>query len=115
MDRVDQRIAVRNEIDQPEMLKIVPAGPSVGERPVTDSTVQVVERYSVGVDEVGILSPHALALRVVDTQDGVGNGTREKKAVVVSILILSNVIHRLPVGVQYSLWPVYTDVGEHHD
>ena len=63
----------------PVIFKIVPAGPSVGDRLVTDSIVHVVERYSPGADAVGTVRPQALAFNVVDGHDGVGRGTTDQQ------------------------------------
>lgn len=57
---------------------MVPAGPSVGDKLVTDSTVHVVDRYSSGTNALGAVRPHALTFNGVDEHDGVGIGTRNK-------------------------------------
>lgn len=58
---------------------MVPAGPVVGDKLVTDSTIHVVDKYSVGVDAVGAVTPHALTFNVVEEQDGVGIGTKYRE------------------------------------
>ena len=55
----------------------LPADPSLGEMFVIDSTSHVVERNSVGSDDVGTDSPHEAAFSVVEPQDELGIGTKQ--------------------------------------
>jgi len=64
---------------KPVIATWVPTVPSEGDMSVTDSTVHVVERKSVGSDDVGTDSEHELALRGVEAQDEVGIGTKNFK------------------------------------
>jgi hypothetical protein len=62
---------------KPVIVSSVPAGPCVGDMAVIDSTIHVVERNWVGLDDVGTDSEHELALRIVQEQIELGTGTKK--------------------------------------
>lgn len=70
---------------KPVIINSVPTGPCVGDIDVTDSTMHVVVRNRPGVDDVGTVSPHELALMAVDEHDGLGIGTKHKDEKILSI------------------------------